>query len=168
MGRAEGGRARRVPEKRCAPAGGSTVGVAALGCAAQEEPACWDSGERQQGPADQAPQAQQGRCGRDELTKSRRAWRGACERCEAFPRVGVKVWSMVPWLGQGPGVRLWGHAMPDWQRGLCQYPEPRVQNPHLRPVGLCWNGTGTGDGTGTGTGTMYLPCRRARVLRTVL
>lgn len=66
----------------------------------------------------------------------RRAWRGACERREAFTRVGVKVWSMVPWLRQGPGVRLWGHAMPNWQRGLCQYPEPRAQNPHLRPVGL--------------------------------
>lgn len=22
--------------------------------------------------------------------------------------------------------------MPDWQRGLCQYPEPRAQNPQLR------------------------------------
>lgn len=74
---------------------------------------------------------------------------GELEKREAFTRVGVKVWSMVPWLRQGPGVRLWGHAMPNWQRGLCQYPEPRAQSPHLRPVGLLleWDGTGTGTGT---------------------
>lgn len=55
--------------------------------------------------------------------------------------------------GALPRTRAWcetlgGTLYRNGNEACASTQSPRAQSPHLRPVGLCWNGTGTGTGTG--------------------